>query len=106
MITCFFVCFHHSWILYEKPDFQGRTIALEEGGIELTNVWAEPEHEPGLGPVSKPHSNPPMVIGSIRHAVWVSALEKYLDLIWPFQYFSFDRLLNNRIHVDYNHGPH
>ncbi|KAM8726378.1 uncharacterized protein AB9X84_002820 isoform 2-T2 [Acanthopagrus schlegelii] len=58
------------WILYEKPDFQGRTIALEEGGIELTNVWAEPEHEPGLGPESKPHSNPPMVIGSIRHAVW------------------------------------
>uniref|UniRef100_A0A671WFE3 Beta/gamma crystallin 'Greek key' domain-containing protein n=1 Tax=Sparus aurata TaxID=8175 RepID=A0A671WFE3_SPAAU len=34
------------WVLYEKPDFQGRTIALEEGGIELTNVWAEPEHEP------------------------------------------------------------
>uniref|UniRef100_A0A671WJC7 Beta/gamma crystallin 'Greek key' domain-containing protein n=1 Tax=Sparus aurata TaxID=8175 RepID=A0A671WJC7_SPAAU len=58
------------WVLYEKPDFQGRTIALEEGGIELTNVWAEPEHEPGLGPESKPHNNPPMVIGSIRHAVW------------------------------------
>ncbi|XP_073348556.1 uncharacterized protein [Pagrus major] len=62
------------WVLYEKPDFQGRTIALEEGGIELTNVWAEPEHEPGpgpgLGPETEPHSNTPMVIGSIRHAVW------------------------------------
>ncbi|XP_035535050.1 beta/gamma crystallin domain-containing protein 1-like [Morone saxatilis] len=52
------------WVLYEKPDFQGRSIALEEGGIELTNVWAEPELE------TEPHSNPPMQIGSIRLAVW------------------------------------
>uniref|UniRef100_A0A8C4H5S4 Beta/gamma crystallin 'Greek key' domain-containing protein n=1 Tax=Dicentrarchus labrax TaxID=13489 RepID=A0A8C4H5S4_DICLA len=53
------------WLLYEKPDFQGRSIALEEGGIELTNVWAEPELE------TEPHSNqPPMQIGSIRLAVW------------------------------------
>ncbi|KAM9339246.1 uncharacterized protein ABDE67_016906 [Symphorus nematophorus] len=52
------------WVLYEKPDFQGRTIALEEGGIELTNMWAEP------GPEAEPHSTPPMQIGSIRLAVW------------------------------------
>lgn len=63
---CFCFCFHYSWVLYEKPDFQGRLIALEEGGIELTNEWADsgletdPEHQP-------------MVIGSIRLAVSVSA---------------------------------
>lgn len=75
-------CFPYSWVLYEKPDFQGRSIALEEGGIELTNVWAEP------GLQTEPHSNPPMLIGSIRLAVWVSALDKYFHLIWPvvFQY--------------------
>lgn len=71
MITCLLFCFHHSWVLYEKPDFQGRTIALEEGGIELTNMWAEP------GPETGAHSDPPMLIGSIRLAVWVSALDKY-----------------------------
>ncbi|XP_076612232.1 uncharacterized protein LOC143336165 isoform X1 [Chaetodon auriga] len=52
------------WVLYEKPDFQGRTIALEEGGIELTNMWAEPGME------TEPHNSPPMQIGSIRQAVW------------------------------------
>ncbi|GLD49463.1 absent in melanoma 1 protein-like protein [Lates japonicus] len=52
------------WVLYEKPGFQGRSIALEEGGIELTNVWAEPGLE------TEPHNIPPMQIGSIRLAVW------------------------------------
>ncbi|XP_070705111.1 beta/gamma crystallin domain-containing protein 1-like [Pempheris klunzingeri] len=52
------------WVLYEKPGFQGRSIALEEGAIELTNVWAEP------GPETEPHSSPPMLIGSARLAVW------------------------------------
>ncbi|XP_061668765.1 beta/gamma crystallin domain-containing protein 1-like [Syngnathoides biaculeatus] len=47
------------WILYEKPDFQGRCIALEEGGLELTNEWAEPS----------PNNPSPMLIGSIRLAV-------------------------------------
>uniref|UniRef100_A0A3Q1F4B0 Beta/gamma crystallin domain-containing protein 1-like n=1 Tax=Acanthochromis polyacanthus TaxID=80966 RepID=A0A3Q1F4B0_9TELE len=46
-----------------KPDFQGRTIALEEGGIELANVWAEHEMQ------GEPHNSPPMQIGSIRLAV-------------------------------------
>ncbi|XP_068432782.1 beta/gamma crystallin domain-containing protein 1-like [Clinocottus analis] len=52
------------WVIYEKPDFQGRSIALEEGGIELTNMWAEP------GPETEPQNDPPMRIGSIRLAVW------------------------------------
>lgn len=55
-----------SWILYEKADFQGRSIALEEGGIELTNVWAETEQE------AEPADGRPMLIGSIRLAVSVS----------------------------------
>ncbi|KAI1895040.1 hypothetical protein AGOR_G00102170 [Albula goreensis] len=46
------------WILYEKPGFCGRRVALEEGGIELGNMWAEP---------TAPQA--PMVIGSIRLAV-------------------------------------
>lgn len=61
-------------MLYEKPDFQGRTIALEEGGIELSNMWGEP------GSTGEPHPNPPMVIGSIRHVVWVSVLNRDLSI--------------------------
>lgn len=73
MITRF--CFHYSWIFYEKPDFQGRSIALEEGSIELTNEWAE------SGLETEPHNNPPMLIGSIRLAVCVSAPVKYFHQI-------------------------
>uniref|UniRef100_A0A8C5EQQ7 Beta/gamma crystallin 'Greek key' domain-containing protein n=1 Tax=Gouania willdenowi TaxID=441366 RepID=A0A8C5EQQ7_GOUWI len=51
------------WLLYEKPNFQGRTIALEEGGTELTNEWAD------LEPEKEPENIPPMQIGSIRFAV-------------------------------------
>ncbi|XP_051976525.1 beta/gamma crystallin domain-containing protein 1-like [Xyrauchen texanus] len=48
------------WILYEKPGFVGRCIALEEEAvIELPNEWAE---EAGL-------TSTPMIIGSIRLAV-------------------------------------
>uniref|UniRef100_A0A8C9XK72 Beta/gamma crystallin 'Greek key' domain-containing protein n=1 Tax=Sander lucioperca TaxID=283035 RepID=A0A8C9XK72_SANLU len=56
------------WVLYEKPDFQGRSIALEEGGIELTNVWAEPGLE------TEPQNNP-----SIPPV-------KYIHLVWPLDY--------------------
>lgn len=59
--------FDFSWVLYEKPDFQGRTIALEEGGIDLNNVWAE------SGAETEPQDGVPMRIGSIRLAVWVNA---------------------------------
>lgn len=67
----FFTC---SWILYEKPGFEGRSIALEEGGNELTNLWAESELD------TEPLNNPPMLIGSIRLVVSVSALVKCLHL--------------------------
>lgn len=51
------------WVLYEKPGFQGRTVALEEGSLELANVWAEP------GPEVEAQNDTPMQIGSIRLAV-------------------------------------
>ncbi|XP_051544355.1 beta/gamma crystallin domain-containing protein 1 [Myxocyprinus asiaticus] len=48
------------WILFEKPGFEGRCIALEEEGItELPNEWAE---EAG-------QTSTPMIIGSIRLSV-------------------------------------
>uniref|UniRef100_A0A6Q2Z543 Beta/gamma crystallin 'Greek key' domain-containing protein n=1 Tax=Esox lucius TaxID=8010 RepID=A0A6Q2Z543_ESOLU len=62
------------WLLYEMPGFEGRSIALEEGPIELTNVWA---NEGSLG--SHPQVDQPMVIGSIRLAVWDYSLP-HIDL--------------------------
>lgn len=53
-------------MLYEKPDFQGRTIALEEGGIELNNMWAENDAD------TDPQDGSPMLIGSMRLVVWVN----------------------------------
>ncbi|CAM4561169.1 unnamed protein product [Leuciscus chuanchicus] len=48
------------WILYEKPGFEGRCIALEEEIVnELPNQWAEEGEETSV----------PMVIGSIRLAI-------------------------------------
>ncbi|MCJ8736494.1 hypothetical protein PDJAM_G00013090 [Pangasius djambal] len=61
------------WLLYEKPGFQGRIIALEEGPTELVNEWAEPEPNQEVGPDGIPIPTTPMVIGSIRLAVRVRA---------------------------------
>uniref|UniRef100_A0A4W5R3A2 Beta/gamma crystallin 'Greek key' domain-containing protein n=1 Tax=Hucho hucho TaxID=62062 RepID=A0A4W5R3A2_9TELE len=57
------------WLLYEKPGFQGRTIALEEGPMELVNVWAEEVTPAALDHMGLPMPTSPMVIGSIRLAV-------------------------------------
>ncbi|XP_036405811.1 beta/gamma crystallin domain-containing protein 1-like isoform X2 [Megalops cyprinoides] len=51
------------WLLYEKPQFEGRCVPLEEGFTELGNVWAEGQ-EPGQFV-----STAPIVIGSVRLAV-------------------------------------
>uniref|UniRef100_A0A673XN57 Crystallin beta-gamma domain containing 1a n=1 Tax=Salmo trutta TaxID=8032 RepID=A0A673XN57_SALTR len=57
------------WLLYEKPGFQGRTIALEEGPMELVNVWAEEVTSGALDQMGQPVPTSPMIIGSIRLAV-------------------------------------
>ncbi|KAM3594732.1 uncharacterized protein V6R79_013111 [Siganus canaliculatus] len=57
------------WLLYEKPGFQGRIIALEEGPTELMNEWAEEESPVNLDHMGQPVPTAPMVIGSIRLAV-------------------------------------
>uniref|UniRef100_A0A8C7KUB0 Crystallin beta-gamma domain containing 1a n=1 Tax=Oncorhynchus kisutch TaxID=8019 RepID=A0A8C7KUB0_ONCKI len=57
------------WLLYEKPGFQGRTIALEEGPMELVNVWAEEVTSGALDQMDQPVPTSPMIIGSIRLAV-------------------------------------
>ncbi|XP_053144366.1 beta/gamma crystallin domain-containing protein 1 isoform X2 [Hemicordylus capensis] len=53
------------WILYEKPHFEGPSIPLEEGELELTNLWGE-EPSDNQDECRPPE---PAVIGSIRHVV-------------------------------------
>ncbi|XP_053316276.1 beta/gamma crystallin domain-containing protein 1 [Spea bombifrons] len=50
------------WILYEYPNFQGRSIALEEGDLEISNPWGEDSQTENNAPS-------PTVIGSLRHVV-------------------------------------
>nr|XP_046269987.1 beta/gamma crystallin domain-containing protein 1 isoform X2 [Scatophagus argus] len=58
------------WLLYEKPGFQGRVIALEEGPTEhIVNVWAEEGTPTTLDQMGQPIPTAPVVIGSIRLAV-------------------------------------
>ncbi|XP_052385949.1 beta/gamma crystallin domain-containing protein 1 isoform X2 [Carassius gibelio] len=57
------------WLLYEKPGFQGRSIALEEGPSEIANEWAETEPSGEIQPNDQLLPATPMVIGSIRLAV-------------------------------------
>uniref|UniRef100_A0A8C3RC91 Crystallin beta-gamma domain containing 1 n=1 Tax=Cyanoderma ruficeps TaxID=181631 RepID=A0A8C3RC91_9PASS len=53
------------WILYEKPNFEGPSIPLEEGELELTDLWGAGTSEEQ----SDCKSQKPAVIGSIRHVV-------------------------------------
>ncbi|XP_073323282.1 beta/gamma crystallin domain-containing protein 1 [Pagrus major] len=58
------------WLLYEKPGFQGRIIALEEGPTEhIVNMWAEEGTPTTLDQTGQPVQTAPMVIGSVRLAV-------------------------------------
>ncbi|XP_051526428.1 beta/gamma crystallin domain-containing protein 1-like [Myxocyprinus asiaticus] len=69
------------WVLYEKPDFKGEKIALDEGDIELSNPFKLPDeeevHEQNRtaqdngeeDQESKPQPKRKFVIGSIRRAV-------------------------------------
>lgn len=81
---CFLLC---SWLLYEKPGFQGRSIALEEGQTDhIVNVWAEEEDPPTLDQMGQPVPTTPLVVGSIRLAVNVSS--DFLLLLLAFAYFT------------------
>ncbi|NXC44705.1 CRBG1 protein, partial [Penelope pileata] len=51
------------WILYEKPNFEGPSIPLEEGELELSDMWGAGASEEQ----SECRSLKPAVIGSIRH---------------------------------------
>ncbi|XP_069016557.1 microtubule-associated protein futsch [Embiotoca jacksoni] len=58
------------WLLYEKPGFQGRIIALEEGPTDhIVNMWAEEGIPTTVDEMGQPVPTAPMVIGSIRLAV-------------------------------------
>ncbi|XP_053918648.1 beta/gamma crystallin domain-containing protein 1 isoform X2 [Cuculus canorus] len=53
------------WILYEKPNFEGPSIPLEEGELELPDIWGAGISEEQ----NECKSLKPAVIGSIRHVV-------------------------------------
>ncbi|XP_073076943.1 beta/gamma crystallin domain-containing protein 1 isoform X1 [Manis javanica] len=54
------------WILYEKPNFEGHSIPLEEGELELSGLWGIDDI---LERNDEAESVKPVVIGSIRHVV-------------------------------------
>ncbi|XP_066104646.1 beta/gamma crystallin domain-containing protein 1 isoform X4 [Saccopteryx bilineata] len=54
------------WILYERPNFEGHSIPLEEGELELAGLWDIPDN---LEKKEEEESAKPVVIGSIRHVV-------------------------------------
>ncbi|NWR89691.1 CRBG1 protein, partial [Furnarius figulus] len=63
--TIFIKVIRGCWILYEKPNFEGPSIPLEEGELELPDIW-------GAGASEEQNdckSVKPAVIGSIRHVV-------------------------------------
>lgn len=61
----------YSWIIYEHPNFEGRTIPIEEGDIEVTNPWGEEQQEE--------NSPKPVVIGSLRHVIKVNNTMQYRE---------------------------
>ncbi|KAM8788295.1 beta/gamma crystallin domain-containing protein 1 isoform 1-T1 [Rhynchonycteris naso] len=54
------------WILYERPNFEGHSIPLEEGELELAGLW---NIQDNLEKKEEEESAKPVVIGSIRHVV-------------------------------------
>ncbi|KAM9316629.1 beta/gamma crystallin domain-containing protein 1 [Gastrophryne carolinensis] len=61
--TIFIKTIRGCWLLYELPNFEGRTIALEEGDIEVANPWGEESQG------EEEDVRTPLVIGSLRHVV-------------------------------------
>lgn len=70
------LCFILSWIFYEKPNFEGHSIPLEEGELELSGLW---DIEDILERNDdEAESAKPVVIGSIRLVVQVGKIRKVL----------------------------
>lgn len=62
------------WVLYEKPNFKGEKVALDEGDIELTSPFIPPEGQQQNGSEETKGEDSParkFIIGSIRRAVRV-----------------------------------
>ncbi|XP_037400787.1 beta/gamma crystallin domain-containing protein 2 [Pygocentrus nattereri] len=66
------------WVLYEKPEFKGEKVALDEGDIELTDPFGPPQDEQnhmqnGTQGSGEDHAEPKparrVIIGSLRRAV-------------------------------------
>uniref|UniRef100_A0A8C3CBI0 Crystallin beta-gamma domain containing 1 n=1 Tax=Cairina moschata TaxID=8855 RepID=A0A8C3CBI0_CAIMO len=63
------------WILYEKPNFEGPSVPLEEGELELSDIW-------GVSASEEQNECKSVVIGSIRHVVKdyrVSRIDLYTE---------------------------
>lgn len=81
-----------SWLLYEKPGFQGRSIALEEGPTDrIVNVWAGEGAPTTLDQMGEPVPTTPLVIGSIRLAVRVSSAGFFFYWCWNLLIFYNSR---------------
>ncbi|NXX91189.1 CRBG1 protein, partial [Centropus bengalensis] len=63
------------WILYEKPNFEGPSIPLEEGELELPDIWGAGTSEEQ----SECTSLKPAVIGSIRQDYRVCQIDLYTE---------------------------
>lgn len=68
------------WVLYEKPNFKGEKVALDEGDIELTCPFHLPEEQQQNGQKSEQNGQTSdeqtkpsrkFIIGSLRRAVRV-----------------------------------
>lgn len=68
MLFCLF-----SWILYEKPHFQGEKCVLEEGEKVLNRDWILPNRK---------HPQRNFVLGSIKRVLKVTELLIFLDFLF------------------------
>lgn len=68
--------------MYEKPNFEGHSISLEEGELELTGLWGM---EDILEKNEEAESAKPVTIGSIRHVVQVGyGKARIQPFIWKY----------------------
>ncbi|XP_069743576.1 uncharacterized protein [Narcine bancroftii] len=55
------------WLLYEKPNFEGGKVALEEGVVELEDIWGNIDEDSSNNTSPSPLNE--FIIGSIRRIV-------------------------------------